>query len=571
MARQIRANIELESGKQLTHYKSLEIRQDLFGHHSFEIIVPFEMLEKEDEIFFHQSHKDICGKTVTISFEPVLTKGSYNFQFRGIVTELYLSNLSDLCNVFVIKGYSTTIVLEDSCMRRTFLNKTIQQIFDSVLGPYPRNVIRKKLVARHKDPIKYCVQYDETNFSFLCRLAAEYGEWWFYNGRELVLGQSDTGDETDFIIDGAQSFDMSITLMPAKFSLSSYDYTKDQLYKGGSSAQQVEGLSTFGKFALDGSESLFSQENHLIAELPVYDQHELDELISFRRSCIASNLIVFHGRGEDPELTLSAIVNVSGTRPEKGGRSSKESFGKYRITNIVHSVDAAGNYSNTFRAVPEAVKFPPVNPHVVPPAGRSELATVIDQEDPDKMGRVRVQFNWEGNDNESDWVRVAHFYTGGGDRKGMHFIPEKDAQVVVGYEGGRPERPFILTCLYPKKEGMHTLKNNNDEKFIYTRGGNTIELIDKKEECSIRIGNVNKPDTTITLEFKDSGIISISTGGIIQIDSQDSVTIKAKQKLSLEAMDIEIRATMSAKISSANTELSGDAMATIKAPLVKIN
>ncbi len=602
MAKQIKANIELENGKQLTHYKSLEIKQNLFGHHVFEIVVPFEMLEKEDETFFNKSHKDICGKGVTISFDPVLTKGSYDFQFKGIVTEICLSNLSDLCNVFLIRGHSPTIVLEDSRMRRTFLDKTVQQIFDSVMGVYPRNVIKKKLDARHKSAIKYCVQYDETNFEFLSRLAAEYGEWWFYNGKEIVLGQSNTGGEIDFIIDGVQSFDMSISLMPAKFNLSSYDYTKDQLYKGESSAHQVDGLSSYGKFALDESENLFSQETYLVADLPVYDQHELDELITFRRSCIASNLIVFHGRGENPELALSAIVNVSGTRPEKGGRSSKDSFGKYRITEIVHTVDGAGNYSNTFTGVPEAVKYPPVNPHVNHPVGRSELATVIDQDDPDKMGRVRVQFNWGGNDKESDWMRVGHFYAGGGDRKGMHFIPEKEAQVVVGYEMNRPERPFILTSLYPKKDGMRALKNSNDEKLIYTKAGNTIELIDKRGENYIQITNSNKPDTCIILEFKDSGTISIKTDGKVQIEAQDSISIKARQKLSLEAQDIEIKAqngveikgqqkvsvggmqvkieadtsvemkaNVSAKVSSANTELSGDAMATIKAALVKIN
>ena len=77
----------------------------------------------------------------------------------------------------------------------------------------------------------------------------------------------------------------------------------------------------------------------------------------------------------------------------------------------------------------------------------------------------------------------------------MQFIPEKEAQVVVGYEMDKPEMPFIMTSLYPKKEGMRSRKGNNDEKAFYTKAGNLIELSDKHGENRIQITNVNKRDT----------------------------------------------------------------------------
>jgi type VI secretion system secreted protein VgrG len=602
MSQQVKANIELENGKKLTHYQTLEIKQDLFKHHSFEIIVPLEMLENEDESFFNKAHKDVCGKAVTVSFEPVLTKSSFDFKFKGIITEILLSNLSDMSNVFVLKGYSPTIMLEDCTIRRTFIDKNVQQIFETVLNDYPGNSIKKKLSARHKSNIKYAVQYDETNFDFLNRLAAEYGEWFFYNGKELVLGESDTGKETEFTIDGKQSFDMAISLLPAKFRMSGYDYTKDQLYNGQSSSQQVEGLSQFGKFALDESENLFSQESLFISNKPLYSQSDLDELIKFRRSTIVSSMINFHGRGEIPDISIGSVISVSGTRPEKGGRSKKESFGKYRITELIHSVDGSGNYSNVFKAVPETAKFPPVNTYAKHPKGQPELAKVTDNNDPDKLSRVKVQFNWLGDDKDSDWIRVGSFYVGGDDRKGMQFIPEKEAQVLVGYEHDRPDQPFIMTGLFPKKDGMRSLKGNNDEKLIYTKAGNMFELIDKKGENKIRITNVNKDDTSIILEFKDNGQVTIQTNGKVKISAGDSIEFSAQQNISLKAQSIdikadnelkcegqqkatlkslqisieadstaEVKASMSAKLTSPNTEVNGDAMTTIKGGLVRIN
>lgn len=602
MAQQVKANIELDQSKKLSHYQSLEIRQDLFGHHSFEIKVPLEMLEDKDETFFNKSHKDVCGKAITVSFEPVLKKGSFDFKFKGIITEILLSNFADMSNAFILKGSSPTILLEDSTLRRTFLDKNVEQIFDSVLNVYPGNIIKKKLSPRHKSSIKYCVQYDENNFEFLNRIASEYGEWFFYDGKDIVLGESSAAKEIDFVIDGIQSFDMSIALTPAKFKMSGYDYTKDQLYQGKSSSQQVEGLSQFGKFALDESENLFEQDSLFIANKPVYNQNDLDDLIKFRRSAIASNMITFHGRGETPEVSIGSVVNVSGTRPEKGGRSKKESFGKYRITELLHTVDASGNYSNSFKAVPETAKFPPVNPYVKHPIGYPELARVTDNNDPDKMGRVKVEFNWPGDEKDSDWIRVGSFYGGGDDRKGMQFIPEKEAQVVVGYELGRPEHPFVIGSLYPKKDGMRSLKGNNEEKIIYTKAGNMMELIDKKGENKIRITNTNKDDTSVILEFKDNGQITIQTQGKVNISANNSMELSANQKISIKAPTIEIKASNelncegqqkvsvksaqisieadgtaefkangSAKLSSANTEVSGDALTTIKGAIVKIN
>jgi type VI secretion system secreted protein VgrG len=594
MAQQVRTKLELESGKKIARFNNLTVTQDLFRHHRFEITVPFNELEKKDEVFFQHSHKDVCGKTISVSFESIDNKTSFDFRFKGIITEILLSNLSDFSNVFIIKGYSPTMLLEDCSLRRTFIKKNMQQVFDTVLSDYPGNVIKKKLNPRSKNVMPYVVQYDETNFEFISRLAAENGEWLYYNGQEIVLGSPGNSKDVDFIINGNQSFDMSISLMPAKFKMSGYDYLKDETYKGKSSAQTVDGLGQFSKFALDESENLFSQETLMIAGKPVYNQSELDELIKFRRSGIASNLIIFHGRGESPDLTVGSVISVSATRPEKGGRGTQEAVGKYRITEITHSVDNNGNYSNVFKAVPETARFPPVNGWIKHPAGQPELATVTDNNDPEKLSRIKVAFNWPGNDRESEWIRVGSFYTGGDDRKGMQFIPEKEAQVVVGYEMDKPEMPFILTSLYPKKDGMRSRIGNNDEKAFFTKAGNLIELIDKPGENKIQITNVNNSDTAILIEFKENGAITLKTKGNINIEAKKNITISAGQKLILGANEIEmnaqkkttikgetisieadttaeIKANASVKLSSASTEVGGDAMTTIKGGIVKIN
>ncbi len=598
MAQLVKAKVELENGKKITHCQRLVIEQDMFGHHKFEMVVPFEELESEDESFFNQSHKNVCGKLVKISFDGVLKDEDFDFQFKGIITEISLNNQGDLSNVFIIKGYSPTILVEDYALRRAFHNKSVAQLFKDVLNVYPNNVLKKSINPSSKETIAYTVQYDESNFEYLSRVADVEMEWFYYNGQELILGESNDHKEVDFIINGAQSFDMSITLLPSKFKMIGYDYTKDEVYTGKSSGQSVDGLADYSKFALDESENLFSHESLMETDKKPGSQKELNEEIKARRSGLASELVVFQGHGENPDLSIGTVINVSVTKPKKSGRSGKESLGKYRITGIRHEVNMAGNYSNSFRAIPHSMGKPPKNPYVSWPTGELELATVIDNNDPDKLGRVKVSFlHWgadEKEGNESDWMRVGSFYTGGDDGKGSQFIPEKGAQVIVGYEFNNLHSPFVVTSLYPKKDGTRPVKGNNEEKVIYTKAGNIIGLIDEQGDNKIYISNVNNADTAITLEFNGNGTIQIGTNGKVEIEAKENIALNASKKLTLEAPEIEIKARSgltcegsSTKISGsnisikadanlelkggANAKLDGGAMAEVKGGMVKIN
>jgi len=587
MAQLVKVNIELEGGRKIEGCRSFTLRQDLFRHHSFEVEVPMESIEGKEEAFFKTAHKEVCGKAVSFTLEPVLEKRSFGFRFKGIITEILLVNIDELSNVYVLKGYGPTILLEDIECRRAFTGKDLKQIFETLLDPYPGNMLRKKLHPRHSAAIQYTVQYDESNFEFLGRLAAGYGEWWYYDGLEMMLGDPVDGKEIGFEAGGSQRYDMSIGLAPARFKLLGYDYSRDRTYNSAAASRPVEGLGGFGRFALETSEHLFNQDAQLMAERAVFSQEELDDLAAQRRAGIAGKLVIFEGRGDNPEIMIGKVISSSGTRPGSGGGRSRESFGKFRVTEIMHSVDLNGNYSNIFKAVPASAKIPPVNPYIRIPMGSPELAKIIDINDPYKMNRVRVEFHWPMADRQSDWIRVGTFYSGS-DQGGMQFLPEKDAQVVVGYELNKPDMPFVLTSLYPKKDGMHGVKGNNDQKLIYTRGGNMVELTDKKDDCCIRITNKAKDDTSIQLEFKDDGKIVLATQGNIEISAGIALTLSADQQITLESQNIELKGqwgkmamtsdgnveitgNTKAKLTSPDMEVNGDITTTIKGGVVKIN
>ena len=606
---QVRATIELETGKALTRYAGLRIEQSLFAHHAFEVEVPFEELEAPDELFFHQAHQDVCGKRITFSFAPVLEQGAFDFAFKGVVTEIALKNTSDLVNVFVLKGHSPTILLEDYQTRRTFVDQSLRQIAEAVLGQYPSNLLRWRADPTHRTQLPYVVQYDETNFAFLRRLAAEYGEWFYYDGKELHLGAAPDGPPVDFEVNGTQTCQMSVALRPLRFKLMAYDYTQHKTYESASAGQTVDGLGKFSDFALDESEKLFGQMHEQTPARPFGNQQEIDEAAKTRKAIDANYLVDFRGAGESPDVTIGAVLDVSGVRPRRDGQIS-ESFGKYRVTAITHVVDGNGNYHNQFKALPESAAYPPAPPATAPTVAHSDLARVVDNEDPEKLGRVKVEFLWPSDGKTSSWMRVGHPYTGAGE--GMLFVPEIDAQVMVTYQDRSPQLPYVATSLYYKQASYGYSSTDNVVKTIQCKGGNAIGFYDNPNDGKqfIVITNFENEKSAITISFAENGEIELKTQGDILLKADKNISLKA-QNISMQAQggvnieatdfkvkankNIEQEATASVRVkglevsveadtnaeitahaqlklaSSGATDISGGAMVKVGAALIKLN
>ena len=71
---------------------------------------------------------------------------------------------------------------------------------------------------------------------------------------------------------------------------------------------------------------------------------------------------------------------------------------------------------------------------------------VISVKDPEGQGRVQVSFPWMGGQNEGYWSPVATMMSGGG--RGSWFMPVEGDEVLVAFEYGDPERPYIVGALW---------------------------------------------------------------------------------------------------------------------------
>ncbi|MFJ7412960.1 VgrG-related protein [Streptomyces sp. NPDC098077] len=124
--------------------------------------------------------------------------------------------------------------------------------------------------------------------------------------------------------------------------------------------------------------------------------------------------------------------------------------GRYTVTTSRHVFDAVRGYETwiTVSGQQERSLFGLTGGF--PAAGGSRCAglvsgTVTDTQDPEGSGRVKVRFPWLSEEYASDWARTAQ---SGGTGGGEAFIPEVGDEVLVGFEHGHLDRPYVLAGLY---------------------------------------------------------------------------------------------------------------------------
>jgi len=191
------------------------------------------------------------------------------------------------------------------------------------------------------------------------------------------------------------------------------------------------------------------------------------------------------------------------------------------------------------------------------------VGIVTNNKDEEGLGRVKVKIPRISGEDESHWARVATFMAGKG--RGAFFLPEIDDEVLVVFEHGDINMPYIIGSLW---NGVDTPPETNNDgenniRVIKSRSGHIIRLNDKDGEEKIEI-----------VDKSEKNLISIDTkDNKITISSDKDIELSAKNgKVIIEAGDIEIKSSASTKIeASADMELKASGNNNIKGAIVNIN
>src|SRR5438105_181295 len=173
-----------------------------------------------------------------------------------------------------------------------------------------------------------------------------------------------------------------------------------------------------------------------------------------------------------------------------------------------------------------------------------EVAIVTNVKDPDQQGRVKICCPRLRGLPESSWARIAQPAAGAG--RGFYWIPEVNDEVLVAFEMGQTNRPYVIGCLWNGKDKpmKDAYTDDNTTRMIQTKSGHQICLSDKSGDEKIVISD-KTGKRVLTFDCKAKKLLIEGKEG--------SVEIKAKKKIVLQCEDLEIKTSKTGKLDIGST------------------
>ncbi len=597
-------------GTILKSIRRLSVTQSIFNHHTFELVVPSDALDPDIANVF-DGVTDWIGADIVIDWETGSFKqerdGSDSSSFEGIVSDISISGDSANHMLVTIKGHSPTILLDGVLNTDSYSESTLSDIYKRASSSNLTSKVKMNDNLSFSEKLPFVVQYNETDFNFLSRMMHRCGEWFYYDGKALALGLK-TQPAIEITKDRIFSLDYSFNVSKPIAQIKGRDYVSHKVVDHeGKKASHKDSLAS--KVAKE-STNLYPASADNYMTYPTYseksnekDQHSenlvRDELTMLKQGRSNDVFTVF-GVTDMASLQLGSTIRLEGLAYG----------GEFVITDLTHDCGGVDNYQNHFKAVPSDCAVPP-GVHVRKPKMDDCVAIVTNNKDPQKMGRVKVTFDW-GVD-ESPWLRMLMPHTGKG--RGFYFVPEENEEVMVGFEMGKADFPYVIGSLYNganKFDGHYD--DDNKIKSIKTISGNEI-IFNDKGSLTVRNGK-----NSIVLSCKDDGTLTIATEGDMVLEAEKNMSLSCKEDLTVKvegdyklevkgkheakvtgdykmkssgkvevgaALDMKLTATknidaeatanlnlkclMTKVDGSATAEVSGGGMTTIKGALVKIN
>ena len=485
-------------------FVSLHLRQGFNRHHTFTVVVnylsPNNTFQQTPEKFI-----DYIGETASISFVNRQTGESYDFE--GIITQVEMVGSMGETGGVAIHGTSPTILYENNRTLDSWMDQSLSTIIKEATQEYGKvNLVSN---PKYAAPIPYMAQYNESVFDFMNRLSALYGEWFYYDGTKVYFGKPDRDNTEKIVYDmDLEEVRLVANLVPGKSAR--YDYVaQENKQHNADTPAKPDGMNDLQSIAHSCSEKAYTAKTTSAADPHVTDKAELDEQMRIVKNASGANLLNIKGIGKTCRIRIGEIIDVS--FPD---RMKLPPLGKFRIVGIEHEVRRDGHYSNSFVGVPDGTVHIPV-PDVKRPLALPELATVKENNDDKGQGRVKVAFDWQKNGKTTNWIRVQTPNAGVSGavpkNRGWVFVPEVGDQVMVSYEHGNPDRPYVTGSVFHSGSGKGGDKDNK-VKSIITRSGNAIVFDDET-------GSI---------------VITDQTGKqLIMLDGTDAITVMAKKSITL--------------------------------------
>ncbi|EZC44812.1 type VI secretion system tip protein TssI/VgrG, partial [Escherichia coli] len=342
---------------------------------------------------------------------------------------------------------------------RIFQNEDIASILGTILQ---ENGVTEwsPLFSEPHPSREFCVQYGETDYDFLCRMAAEEGIFFYEEHAQKSTDQSLVLCDTVLYL--PESFEIPwnpntrtevSTLCISQFRYSaqirpSSVVTKDYTFKRPGWA---------GRFDQEGQHQDYQRTQYEVYDYPGrFKGAHGQNFARWQMDGWRNNAEVARGTSRSPEIWPGRRIVLTGhpqanlnrewqvVASELHGEQPQAVPGRRGSGTTLDNHFAVIPADRTWRPQPllKPLVDGPQSAVVTGPAGEEIFC--------DEHGRVRVKFNWDrynpSNQDSSCWIRVAQAWAGTG--FGNLAIPRVGQEVIVDFLNGDPDQPIIMGRTY---------------------------------------------------------------------------------------------------------------------------
>ncbi|GAB4114108.1 MAG: VgrG-related protein [Roseiflexaceae bacterium] len=490
---------------------------------------------------------------------------------------------------------------------RTFLNVKASDVFSKVV----QSVGLQAVVDSTTEVHAYIIQSNETNLELVQRLATDHGMLIYAEGKKIHFKKLATGDPVATLkwneTLGEFRPRMSTLGQVTEVSVSGWDVSKKQAVLGKKSAPENGSYPAvgLGKHGAKLTETAFGEAKYQISDRVIRSQKQAELLAQSVLNRINGGFIEAEGSaGGDPKILAGVLIKIENI----GTRFS----GNYYVTAATHTYNRDIGYETRFSVsgmTPNLLLTKLVGDQDAKSGTALVVGIITNIKDPDNLGRVKVKFPWLSESIESNWARVVSM--GAGANRGWQIMPEVNDEVLVGFEHGDMNHPYVIGGLwngqdaaiqkpdgFSKQDGKVTwrgfkstaghqlsFEEASDSKQIQikTAGGFLITLNDKDKLIEVKTskhtiklddqGNAVSIDSGGDFTLNAKGAVTIKSTGKCSVEGTAGVSVKSNASLSIEsnaALDVKSNASLSMQ-GMATAELKSSGILTVQGTLVKIN
>ena len=208
------------------------------------------------------------------------------------------------------------------------------------------------------------------------------------------------------------------------------------------------------------------------------------------------------------------------------------------------------------------------------------VGIVTENQDPDKMHRIKVQYPVDSGEGvSSSWVRMISPMAG--NSRGLVMLPEVGTEVVLGFAYNSLS-PYVLGAVYnggdDAPENYHNDDGNNDKRVLWSRNDHLVIFDDT--EGAEKVEFAAKASAALDVTSGPVWISHDAAEKTITVNTEKNIILEAKETISFKCKDFKLKTDATVAMeggqqavfkSGSSTEIKSSSTQSYKAGKVDIN